>query len=472
MRFVFYTLLLFYCNAAAAQQKIFIDNANPQLTTLGKIVDAHDGRIIQFGKKFYWYGTAYGNTNGFTTANEYVCYSSINLKDWKYEGPLLAKKPTGVYYRPHVVYNKKTNKYILWYNWYPKLWNGQFGVAESNNPHGPFKIINDNVQVKHSSLGVGDLGVFTDDDGKAYLSYNTITGHKVSVELLDETYTASTRQGSEFIAEHCEAGSMFKHNGLYYLLTDYTCCFCTQGSGAKVFTATHPLGKYEYRQNINRHPGQLAAVLQDGFVNDNFFETFTAKEQNAITVNYKTISKINLLTIHQFTGNRNGQCGQVQIPAVHDPILEYEFTLEYFNEGEWKNINAVKKTTQNQSQQIIYNYSFPAVAASQFRITPVYSDTLFTLLIAEISFNTKEKPVVYKTNSAAGKPIIPAQQTYVMQVQTNAGKKLIWMGDLWGSASDNIKGHDYQFWSTPLQFYKNGLMQPLQWVNNYSLKLK
>jgi hypothetical protein len=59
-----------------------------------------------------------------------------------------------------------------------------------------------------------------------------------------------------------------------------------------------------------------------------------------------------------------------------------------------------------------------------------------------------------------------------MPVQTTKGTRFIWMGDLWGSASDNIKGNDYQFWSKPLEFYNNGLIKSLEWVNTYPLMLK
>ena len=102
-------------------QKITVDNTTPRLDEKSQIVDAHDGRVIQFGDTFYWYGTSYGNTNGFTTQNHYRCYSSKDLVHWKYEGKLLATQPEGVYYRPHVIYNKRTKKYILWYNWYPSF---------------------------------------------------------------------------------------------------------------------------------------------------------------------------------------------------------------------------------------------------------------------------------------------------------------------------------------------------------------
>jgi Glycosyl hydrolases family 43 len=447
-----------------AQKEFSFDNANPRLDTKGQIVDAHDGRIIQFGKRYYWYGTKYGSTNGFTTANEYVCYSSDSLKNWRFEGALLPNKPTGVYYRPHVIFNEKTKKYILWYNWNPKLWDGQFGVAESTNPQGPFTIINDNVKVKNSAFGVGDLGLFVDDDKKAYVSYCTIQDHQVSVELLDENYTQSTLQGSEIVIKHCEAGGMFKRNNLYYLLTDYTCCFCTQGSGAQVFTATNPLGPYTYRQNINRYVGAPAPQLNDGKIRDNFFETCLPKDKNQLEIWFKNASKTATLTIHQFTGNRNGQCGEVENPILHQPILSYNFTLEYFDEGEWKPLVFNQPDIKKVSQLNTYKFTFAPVITERIRITPTYKDTTAPLLISEIATDVPSRNVtVYKTGNQWGKPVIPAQQTFVMPMKTARGVQYIWMGDLWGSASDNIKGHDYQYWSKPLKFYKNGLIRQLEW---------
>jgi Glycosyl hydrolases family 43 len=470
-----YSIVFFlFVTVFISAQQVTINNQNPRLDTKGNIVDAHDGRIIQFGKAFYWYGTKYGNTNGFTQANEYVCYSSNDLKIWKYEGALLQQKLTGVYYRPHVVYNARTKKYVLWYNWYPKLWDGQFGVATSDKPTGPFTIVNDNVKVKQNALGVGDLGVFVNDDSKAYLSYNTITNHKVSVELLNEDYTASTLQGSEFIAEHCEAGSMFKHNGLYYLLTDYTCCFCTQGSGAQVFTASNPLGPYAHRQNINRYPGEIAAVLNDGFTNDNLFETLEPKQQHSVEIWFDKTTTLSSIIIQQFTGNRSGQCGEVDNPVLHQPILQHQFVVKYFGKGEWKALGiqpavAVKKS----SMQTMYQIKFNSIQAERLQIQPLYKDTIQSIFLSEINFpGIKTAFRSFKTGKQPGRPIIPAQQTFVMPLQTSSGLQFIWMGDLWGSAMDNVKGHDYQFWSKPLKFYRNGLIKPLQWVNQYQIIIK
>ncbi|RMF01355.1 MAG: hypothetical protein D6772_04945 [Bacteroidetes bacterium] len=132
-RFVALQLGLLSCVTACAQL-VQVANTRPRLDDQGQIVDAHDGRISKFGDTFYWYGTAYGETNSFTPANHYRCYSSKDMQVWYYEGCLLPEQPEGVYYRPHVIYNAQTRKYVLWYNWYPKLWNGQFGVAINDSP--------------------------------------------------------------------------------------------------------------------------------------------------------------------------------------------------------------------------------------------------------------------------------------------------------------------------------------------------
>lgn len=100
----------FLCSVTVMfSQQITINNVSPRLDTNGHIVDAHDGRLIQFGDTYYWYGTSYGNTNGFTTKNQYVCYSSKDLNVWKKEGLLLPNQPEGVYYRPMWFIIKKQN---------------------------------------------------------------------------------------------------------------------------------------------------------------------------------------------------------------------------------------------------------------------------------------------------------------------------------------------------------------------------
>ena len=63
--------------------------------------------------------------------------------------------------------------------------------------------------------------------------------------------------------------------------------------------------------------------------------------------------------------------------------------------------------------------------------------------------------------------MIPAQQTFVMPLETTKGIEYIWMGDLWGSASDNVKGHDQQYWGRPLVFDADGNIEPMMWVDEW-----
>ena len=104
-------------------------------------------------------------------------------------------------------------------------------------------------------MGVGDYSNFIDDNNDGYIANNTINGNKGSIEKLKEDYLSSTKQNGGFITEECEAGAIFKRNNKYYLLTDYACCFCTQGSGARIYISDNPIKGYKLQNNINRYPG-------------------------------------------------------------------------------------------------------------------------------------------------------------------------------------------------------------------------
>lgn len=463
-----------------AQKNITINNIRPRLDENGEIIDLHDGRVIKFGNRFYWYGTSYGKTNGFVRTNHYRCYSSTDLTNWKKEGKILVDQPSGIYYRPHVIYNERTKKYVLWYNWYPKLWDGKYGVAIADTPVGPFEIVNKDVQVAHSKLGIGDFGLFVDDDQTAYIAYNTINGHKNSVERLSDDYLSSTLINGGFIALNCEAGAIFKHNAKYYMLTDYTCCFCTQGSGARVYVSDNPLSGYELQNNINRYPGIYAPGLIDGVMKPNLYTTLErGKEDNtfpSIEVEmYET--PINQLKIYFFTGNRGGMCGDTLAERVHDKIINPEFTFKTKKSNRWVDVVASQKVKTSSVFNVL-TFSFDQVIADGIRIIADSTFPYDKIFIAEVQLYHNDKRVtgienetMAFVNNNVHAPIIPAQQTHVMPLNTTEGIKYIWMGDLWGSASDNVKGHDYQYWGAPLQIDENGNIKRMDWVDEWSVTL-
>ena len=232
--------------------QIKVNNRDPRLDENGNIIDVHDGALEFFEGRFYWYGTAYGETDGFSTDNRFHVYSSLDLSRWTHHGNILPERPKGVYYRPYVKHCPATGLYVLWCNWYPTLWNGQYAVATSERPEGPFKMVYEHVSVRYEKPG--DFGLFVDDNGAGYLIYTSIAKkHAISIERLDSDFCTSTHEGSPFLSDGSEACSLFRRGETYYALFDACCCFCPRGSGAKVFTADTPFGPYAFRGNINRH---------------------------------------------------------------------------------------------------------------------------------------------------------------------------------------------------------------------------
>jgi hypothetical protein len=235
-----------------------ISNVQPRRDINGEIVDAHDGCLEFFDGTYYLYGTRYGKTDGFGRSNRYVCYSSPDLQTWTPHGDILKDATPGLYYRPYVKFNKSTGKYVLWCNA-----DSHYTVAVSETPAGPFTIKNSQVRMKNGDTQ-GDFGLFEDDDGTGYITYSfspasvdwsartePIKHHQICVETLTPDYLGSTLEATEPIAGNVESPAMFKRNHIYYLLFDNTCCFCSDGSGARVYTAAKPLGPFTYRGNIN-----------------------------------------------------------------------------------------------------------------------------------------------------------------------------------------------------------------------------
>ena len=242
-------------------QTVTINNIEPRRDVAGEIIDAHGGCLQFFEGRYYLYGTAFGTNESSLALNcPFRVYSSPDLERWTYEGELLKDQPRGVYTRPCVVFNPHTHKYVLWYNWLPKLWNGQTAVATSDTPVGPFTIVNPNVHVFGSRPGDGSL--FVDDDGTGYYIYTSMgDGYAVRVERLKPDYLDPTGETSSILVKGGEAPVLFRRNNLYYALCGPLCPDCPEGSDVHVFISISPLGPFGTAPNINRHPESGAPTV-------------------------------------------------------------------------------------------------------------------------------------------------------------------------------------------------------------------
>ena len=90
----------------------------------------------------------------------------------------------------------------------------------------------------------------------------------IPAQVLSEDYLRPLATSAAYFPwADSEAPWMGKVDGVYHVLFDRTCCFCTEGSGAVVWTAPHPMGPYAPGPNINRDAaGRPTVAAQQTFV--------------------------------------------------------------------------------------------------------------------------------------------------------------------------------------------------------------
>ena len=150
-------------------------------------------------------------------------------------------------------------------------------------------------------------------------------------------------------------------------------------------------------------------------------------------------------------------------------------------DGEWTELSDLNISVKRKTLHNTLSLSLPAKNADAFRfeVDPSYPYDVLQLL--EVELYNQSGDILGAAEGAYAyiidrdpqhtPPIIPAQQTYVMPLTNASGKTdYLWMGDLWGSAPDNIKGHDLQYWSAPLKFYSNGLIRPLRYQSEWNMQ--
>lgn len=206
------------------------------LDTDGNPINAHGAGMLYHDGTYYMYGEY---KTGKTVLPEWAtwecyrtdvtgvsCYSSKDLRNWKYEGLVLRASAdpkhdlhvSKVLERPKVVYNAKTGKFVMWAHVesadYSKA---AAGVAVSDTPTGPFAYLG---SFRPNNAMSRDQTVFVDDDGKAYQFASSEDNKTMYInELTDDYLKPSGKFTRNFIGESREAPAVFKHGGKYYVLT-------------------------------------------------------------------------------------------------------------------------------------------------------------------------------------------------------------------------------------------------------------
>ncbi len=223
--------------APANPNKKFIKNFSDWTDTEGNYITAHAGSMLRVGDTYYWYGGDMGiNPGGMFNQrvynpgedpitwkrffDGYSVYSSKDLVNWEYKGKAMEAPEKGIMSlyitsRPHVIYNEKTKKYVMYHYYYPIYPGCLLLVATSDSPLGPFK--HEGIVEAGSPNGhVGDLNVFKDKNGKGYVIYDD-TGFNLRIDSLTENYLSSNKEGIIAVEKKQEAPAIVYYKGKYLI---------------------------------------------------------------------------------------------------------------------------------------------------------------------------------------------------------------------------------------------------------------
>ena len=205
------------------------------LDTEGKRIQAHGGSVFYENGSYYWYGENKEKTDGRNGIWHWGvrCYSSQDLYNWKDEGiiippdeenPSSPLHPSRCMDRPHIVYNKRTGKYVCWL----KIMNEDFSQASTvltaDCLLGPYKMVRSGLYPLGMSAGDFDLAVA--EDGKAYYYFERVHSETICADLTED-YTDVTGYYSTHFPRKSppdvrEATAHFVRKGKHYLLTSGT----------------------------------------------------------------------------------------------------------------------------------------------------------------------------------------------------------------------------------------------------------
>ena len=184
-------------------------------------IQAHGGGIIKQGNTYYWFGEDRRKSNSVNM--RYVgCYSSKDLVNWKFRGQVFkASSLEGIsedkliVERPKVFYNEKTRKYVM----YMHLDNSEYkfarvGVAVSDKVNGEYKFVK---SFRPLGLESRDIGQFIDDDGSAYLVFESRPTKGFYIAKLSDDYLDVEKQ-TAFISAPLEGGAIVHYGDLYYAI--------------------------------------------------------------------------------------------------------------------------------------------------------------------------------------------------------------------------------------------------------------
>jgi hypothetical protein len=190
-----------------------------------KHIQAHGGGIVKLGDTFYWFGEDRSENND--PKKRYVaCYSSIDLSRWTFRNQVVAmaspfeKAPDNWWTleRPKVYFNQNTGKFVM----YAHIEGGELrgyhraelAIFVCDTVDGDYQFVR---TFRPHGLESRDIGQFVDDDGTAYLIFESRPTKGFYIAKLNEDYM-DVAELTCFIESPLEGGAIARYEGTYYLI--------------------------------------------------------------------------------------------------------------------------------------------------------------------------------------------------------------------------------------------------------------
>ena len=192
----------------------------PWLDNRGQQIQAHGGGMFLWKGIYYWFGEDRSPSND-PDKRFVACYSSKDLVHWTFRRQVVAWTdpenlgPHWVLERPKVFHNPRTGKFVL----YAHLDDAHYKVARvavavSDRIDGDYHYVKSFRPLDRESR---DIGQFVDDDGTAYLIFESRPTKGFFIAKLSEDYLSVVQQVA-LIEAPLEGGALVHFHGLYYAI--------------------------------------------------------------------------------------------------------------------------------------------------------------------------------------------------------------------------------------------------------------
>jgi hypothetical protein len=223
------------------------------LDTNGNRIQAHGGSVIYADGTYYWYGENKEKTdgnNGIWTWGV-CCYASKDLYNWEDKGLIIEpdlnneNSPLNPYTamldRPHIIFNKKTGKYVCWVKVMRKNGTQTETVLTAEHLLGPYTIVHEDL--RPLGMNAGDFDLAVAEDGKGYYFFERVHSETICADLTDDYTDVTGYYSTHFPHPNPpyvrEATAHFMRGHKHYLLTSGTSGYLPNPSEAAIADTWH-----------------------------------------------------------------------------------------------------------------------------------------------------------------------------------------------------------------------------------------